>query len=65
MIPKEDELHMDLYNVSVRRYQDNLGCGVTYTNMHLDILMQHMDIQRPNAYPVTYLYVPSWNELWH
>lgn len=44
VIPTDDELPMDPYNVALRCYQDNLGRGVNYTNMHLDILTQHLNI---------------------
>lgn len=32
--------------------------------MHLELLMQHMDIQRTSAYLVSYPYIPSWDKLW-
>ncbi|CAI9291721.1 unnamed protein product [Lactuca saligna] len=64
VIPTEDELPIDPYNFSLWQYQYNLGRGVNYTNMHFDLLMQYLNIQRPSAYPVMYPYIPIWNELW-
>ncbi|CAI9294947.1 unnamed protein product [Lactuca saligna] len=64
VIPTEDELPMNPYNVAMRRYQDNLGRGINYTNMHLDLMIQHMNIQRPSEYPVSYPYILAWDELW-
>ncbi|CAH1422733.1 unnamed protein product [Lactuca virosa] len=43
VIPTEDEIPIYPYNVALRRYQDNLGRGVNYTN---------------SAYPVAYPYIP-------
>ncbi|CAI9279792.1 unnamed protein product [Lactuca saligna] len=53
-IPTEDELPLDPYNVALRPYQEKMGRGVNFTNMHLDILMQHMNIQRLIVYPMSY-----------
>ncbi|CAI9273030.1 unnamed protein product [Lactuca saligna] len=52
VIPTEDELPMNLYNVALRRYHDNLGGGVNYIDLHLYILMQDMSLQRPSEFPV-------------
>ena len=48
IIPRENELPMDAYNVA----------------MHVDLMMQHMNIQRPSRYPVSYPYIPTYNEIW-
>lgn len=60
IIPIEDELPMDPNNVALRRYQDNKARGINYTNIHLDIMMQHMNINRPSGDPVSYPYIPTW-----
>lgn len=55
---------MDNYNVEMCRYHDNMGRGVNYSNMHLDLMIQHMNIQRPCEYLFSYPYIPTWDELW-
>lgn len=42
IILDEDEFPMDAYNVALRKYHDNLGMGVYYSNIHIDLIMQHM-----------------------
>lgn len=44
VIPIEDEMPMDPYNVALCHYQDNLGRGVNYANMNFNFMMQHMNI---------------------
>lgn len=60
----EDEMPMDLYNRAMRQYQDNIGKGLNYQNMHTDLLFRHMQISRPYGYPTYYPYISNWNELW-
>lgn len=48
IIPRENELPMDAYNVA----------------MHVDLMMQHMNIQRPSEFLDSYPYIPTWDELW-
>lgn len=42
VIPMEDEMRMDLYNRAMHRYQDNIGRGLNYQNLHTNILFQHL-----------------------
>ncbi|CAI9276595.1 unnamed protein product [Lactuca saligna] len=64
VIPTEDELPMDPYNVALRCYQDNIGRGVNYTNMHLDLMIQNLNIQCQSESLVLCLYIPTWDEHW-
>lgn len=63
VIPEEDELPMDPYNESIRRYQQNLGHGMNYMGMHTDLLMKYMVIDQPDGYPTSYTYIPTWDKL--
>ncbi|CAI9301964.1 unnamed protein product [Lactuca saligna] len=47
-----------------RRFQDNLAWSSSYTNMNLDYKMQQMHFARPDHFPPSYPYAPSWEELW-
>lgn len=55
---------MDPYNMALRKFQDNLARGVNYTNMSLDFMMQQMHFNQSDVFPATYMFVPSWEELW-
>lgn len=41
VIPKEEEMPIDMYKQAMHRYQDNVGRGLNYQNMHTDLLFQH------------------------
>lgn len=47
VIPTEEELPMDPYNVAMRRFQDNLARSSSSTNMILDYMMQQMHSLNP------------------
>lgn len=40
-----------------------MGRGVNCTNMHLDLMMQQINIHRPDAYLFKYPYIPSWEDV--
>lgn len=62
IIPIEDEMPMDPYNLSMRQFHDNLARGVNHTNMTLEFMMSQMNMQRPDSHP-PYPYIPSWEDL--
>lgn len=64
VISEEDELPMDAYNVTMRRYQDNLGQGMNYIRMYMDLIMQNMAIDLAARYLTSYMYNPTWDQLW-
>lgn len=60
VIPVDDEVPMDGYNMEVRRYQDDLGRSMNYNNMALSHLFTHLNI--PSMDPPDYPYVRSSDE---
>jgi hypothetical protein len=60
VIPVDDEVPMDGYNMEVRRYQDDLGRSMNYNNMALSHLFTHLNI--PSMDTPDYPYVRSWDE---
>lgn len=55
----EDEMPIDLYNRAMSQYQDNIGKGLNYQNMHTDLLFRYMQISRPYGYPTYYPYISN------
>ncbi|CAI9298314.1 unnamed protein product [Lactuca saligna] len=62
--PTDEELPMDPYRISRRRFDDNLERSANYTNMSLDHLIEKMHVTRPAHVPPAYPYMSSWEELW-
>ena len=60
VIPVDEDLSMDWYNIEARRYQDDLGRSMNYNNESFVYLFEQMNIA-PRPGP-GFLYVPSWEE---
>ena len=60
VIPVDDKLPMDWYNMEMRRYQNDLGLSMNYHNKSFFYLFEQMNIfPRPGP---RYPYVASWEE---
>ena len=64
MVPVDDELPMQPYNVELRAYQDDIGRSLNYHHMTVAHMMHHMNIPRMNDVP-DYPYIRSWEERWN
>ena len=58
VIPVEEELPMDWYNVEMRRYQDDIGWGVNFVNESFTCLFEQMHSTPRPRFP----YISSWDE---
>lgn len=63
VIPVEDELPMDPYNIAIRELQDDLASGVNHIHSTLEYIMSHMHIPHNDSLP-SYLYIQSWEDRW-
>lgn len=61
MIPVEDKLPIDPYNLELRAYQDDIGRRLNHTNMNLEHMMSHMNIPCNESFP-DYPYIRNWEE---
>ncbi|CAI9282080.1 unnamed protein product [Lactuca saligna] len=64
VVHADDELPMDPYNATRRRYEDYMSRNDNYTNMCMDHFMFQMHVPRPDHFPPSYPHVPTWEELW-
>ena len=58
VIPVDEELPMDWYNVELRRYQDDIGRGVNFVNESFACLFKQMHFTPRPGFP----YISSWDE---
>ena len=63
VIPINDELPMDPYNVEQRAFQDDLASNLNYGHRNLAHMMSHLNIPRMENEP-EYPYVRSWSDRW-
>lgn len=63
VIPVEDEMLMDAYNLSMRQFQSNLASGVNHLNTILEFMKSQMNMKRPDSHPL-YPYIPIWEDHW-
>ena len=63
VIPINDELPMDPYNVEQRAFLDDLASSLNYGHRNLAQMMSHLNIPRIENEP-EYPYVRSWSERW-
>lgn len=60
MIPVEDEIPNEWFNVEGRRYQDDLGRSLNFTNRSFIQMFNHFNIQHVDG--GQFPYVPTWEE---
>lgn len=63
VLPVEDELPMDPYNMELRSYQDDIGHGSNLTNITLEYMMSHMNIPCNDSFP-DYPHIRTWEDRW-
>ena len=63
VIPVEEKIQMDVYNVELRAYQDDIGQSLSYHHMNLAHMMSHMHIPPMDNAPEN-LQIRSWDERW-
>lgn len=63
IVPMEDGLPMDPYNIELRAYQDDISRSLSLNHMTHEYIMSHMNIPRNDSFP-NYPYIRNRDERW-